>query len=449
MYSYTHAQEQERNTSFLPALLLHTNSDNMSRQHRPGKTRVRAVEFIKDRLYFATLTSVPVDTADMIFFSIDTELHYEPFHRDFGPLNMAMLYRYVNRLTALLNSPATQGKKICHWTGNHAYLRANAAYLIVAYMVVKLGKTASEACAPLQGISPPLASFRDASYNNLCAYKLTVDDCAKGLSQGLLHGWLDLPRFNIVEYEHYEQVENGDLNWTLPGKFISFAGPHNERRRDNGYPLLAPEDYFDYFKRGGVTDVVRLNNVLYDGNRFVRAGFKHHELFFIDGSIPPPAILDKFMAIADAAKGGVAVHCKAGLGRTGTLIACWMMKHYRLTAAECIAWLRISRPGSVLGPQQFYLEDMQAEMWAEGDKIGAKRLEHPRDVASPDVLGLGAMHLSSPSKAGAGGGSRIPRVYAAPETTAPVGVQQGDYLNQQKIRRQGGAAAAGGATVHL
>lgn len=59
--------------------------------------------FFLDRLYFATLTSVPADTAEMIFFSIDTELHYEPFHRDFGPLNMAMLYRYVNRLTALLN----------------------------------------------------------------------------------------------------------------------------------------------------------------------------------------------------------------------------------------------------------------------------------------------------------------------------------------------------------
>ena len=62
-----------------------------------------------------------------------------------------------------------------------------------------------------------MAAFRDASYNNLCAYKLTVEDCARGLSQGLLHGWLDLSRFNIVEYEHYEQVENGDLNWLVGG----------------------------------------------------------------------------------------------------------------------------------------------------------------------------------------------------------------------------------------
>lgn len=45
----------------------------------------------------------------------------------------------------------------------------------------------------------------------------------------------------------------------------------------------------------------------------------------------------------------------AGLGRTGTLIACYIMKHYRMTAAETIAWVRICRPGSVIGPQQQFL----------------------------------------------------------------------------------------------
>ncbi len=52
------------------------------------------------------------------------------------------------------------------------------------------------------------------------------------------------------------------------------------------------------------------------------------------------------------------MHCKAGLGRTGTLIACYMMKHFQMTAAECIAWLRIVRPGSVIGPQQVLLAVM-------------------------------------------------------------------------------------------
>jgi cell division cycle 14 len=47
----------------------------------------------------------------------------------------------------------------------------------------------------------------------------------------------------------------------------------------------------------------------------------------------------------------------AGLGRTGTLIGAYLMKNYRFTAAEVIAWLRICRPGSVIGPQQNYLEE--------------------------------------------------------------------------------------------
>ena len=59
------------------------------------------------------------------------------------------------------------------------------------------------------------------------------------------------------------------------------------------------------------------------------------------------------------------VHCKAGLGRTGSLIGCYMMKHWRWTAMETIAWLRICRPGSIIGHQQEWLEEKQAEMWAQ------------------------------------------------------------------------------------
>lgn len=47
----------------------------------------------------------------------------------------------------------------------------------------------------------------------------------------------------------------------------------------------------------------------------------------------------------------------AGLGRTGTLIACYIMKHYKFTHAEAIAWIRVCRPGSIIGPQQHFLEE--------------------------------------------------------------------------------------------
>ena len=50
------------------------------------------------------------------------------------------------------------------------------------------------------------------------------------------------------------------------------------------------------------------------------------------------------------------MHCKAGLGRTGTLIGMYLMKHYGFTSAEVIGYLRIMCPGSALGPQQFFLK---------------------------------------------------------------------------------------------
>lgn len=47
----------------------------------------------------------------------------------------------------------------------------------------------------------------------------------------------------------------------------------------------------------------------------------------------------------------------AGLGRTGSLIGAYIMKHHRFTALETIAWLRLCRPGSVIGHQQQWLEE--------------------------------------------------------------------------------------------
>uniref|UniRef100_A0A3P8VS74 protein-tyrosine-phosphatase n=1 Tax=Cynoglossus semilaevis TaxID=244447 RepID=A0A3P8VS74_CYNSE len=67
-------------------------------------------------------------------------------------------------------------------------------------------------------------------------------------------------------------------------------------------------------------------------------GFKHHDLFFVDGSTPNNSIIRKFLNISENAEGAIAVHCKGQipLGRTGTLIGCYIMKHYRLAAAEAI-----------------------------------------------------------------------------------------------------------------
>merc|ERR1712217_293780 len=93
------------------------------------------------------------------------------------------------------------------------------------------------------------------------------------------------------------------------------------------------------------------------------------DLYFLDGSCPPSDIIAKFLHIAENEPGAIAVHCKAVLGRTGTLIGLYCMKHYQFPARAFIGWNRICRPGSILGPQQQFMCDMQAEMWQAGATI--------------------------------------------------------------------------------
>jgi atypical dual specificity phosphatase len=48
---------------------------------------------------------------------------------------------------------------------------------------------------------------------------------------------------------------------------------------------------------------------------------------------------------------GVGVHCGAGLGRTGTLLACYLVGQ-ELPSADAIARIRRLRPGSIETPEQ-------------------------------------------------------------------------------------------------
>jgi len=82
----------------------------------------------------------------------------------------------------------------------------------------------------------------------------------------------------------------------------------------------------------GMTDVRSVQQ--YERRLFTQAGLEHHDLYFPDGTCPPDSILTEFLSIAESERGAIAIHCKAGLGRTGTLIGCYLMKHYGFTAPE-------------------------------------------------------------------------------------------------------------------
>ncbi|XP_014203408.1 dual specificity protein phosphatase CDC14A-like [Copidosoma floridanum] len=345
------------------------------------------VEIVKNKFYLATLlpgTRNPESpTADTYLFETDTYLTYKNFYDDFGPLNLACLYKYCREVNKVLANP--RFKLIVHYTSSNAKLRANAVYLAASYSVLYLDQSPSDVYKSMRGdVGVMLRPFQDASIG-ISRYTIDLLDCLNALKKSASLGFFDFEDFDVHDYEKYGKIRNGDLNWIVPRKFIAFLGPSTEP----GTALHYPEKYLNYFMKNDVATVLRLNKANYEAHRFTSAGILHYEMYFPDGSTPPMNVLREFLHVAESTRGTLAVHCKAGLGRTGTLIAAYMMKHYMFSAREAVAWLRICRPGSVIGAQQVWLESIQGDMWREGRQFRLKYhgddnliLHHKRGIYS-------------------------------------------------------------------
>nr|XP_046268829.1 dual specificity protein phosphatase 23b isoform X2 [Scatophagus argus] len=127
-----------------------------------------------------------------------------------------------------------------------------------------------------------------------------------------------------------------NFSWVVPGKLAGLA-----------HPRMTSE--YQYLLDSGIKHLVCLcerKPLYYDSC----PELKLHHIKVEDFTPPSPSQIERFLSIVEEAnsKGeGVAVHCMHGHGRTGTMLACYLVKSGKMSGIDAISRIRKLRKGSI------------------------------------------------------------------------------------------------------
>jgi atypical dual specificity phosphatase len=127
------------------------------------------------------------------------------------------------------------------------------------------------------------------------------------------------------------------FSWLLEGRLAGMAMP-------SGRPL----DWRELRERG-VGALVNMTERRWEPADLRDSGLAYLHLPVPDFAPPSAAQVEEFLRFCDEQIDdgrGVVVHCRAGMGRTGTMLACYLV-HRGMDSEEAIRLVRARRPGSI------------------------------------------------------------------------------------------------------
>lgn len=129
-----------------------------------------------------------------------------------------------------------------------------------------------------------------------------------------------------------------NFSWLIPGTLAGFG------------LLSHPEmSELEALKAGGIGSLVSLTEEPMDARAVNEAGLRYAHLPIPDMHAPSPTEIQQFVTLVESARKeglATAVHCLAGLGRTGTMLAGYLV-HDGQPWDRALETVRLHRPGSV------------------------------------------------------------------------------------------------------
>jgi len=154
----------------------------------------------------------------------------------------------------------------------------------------------------------------------------------------------------------------GLLWWVIPDVIAGMPMPfiHWERRMNQGGALDAYDDELPVLHSAGVRAVISLLNLPGDKPVYESAGFSFLCLPVPDGGAPTLKQAHEFVRFVHEQRSQnrpVAVHCEAGLGRTGTMLAAYLISQGQ-TAENAIQNVRSMEKAAIETKRQWqFLEE--------------------------------------------------------------------------------------------
>ena len=243
--------------------LMEGNADSSSKSRPLRVQSAELVYLIPDKLAFTSGMAAQIKELqrqkandDIVLLTSDLHRKYIPFAADFGPVNISIVHRFCDAFVKRLSNYGDS--LIIYCVEPTIACRANACFLLAAFMVLRQGWSPEQASRVFQ---PPILAFSIEPFCDATrAVNLSIHDCLLGLSRAAELGWYDHATFDRASYDALGDPFALHIHQICP-KLVAFKGPllDDSRHRRHGERTFSPSAYALALQRLGVTCVLRLN----------------------------------------------------------------------------------------------------------------------------------------------------------------------------------------------